>query len=64
MERTLNNGYTYYFYKIFDDYIVADCFYGGKWNRISRTFNSMDEVELWCNEINLIYGEMVSKNYV
>ena len=52
MERKLKNGKEYRFEQVFENYIVAYCFYFGKWNPLSIDFKSWDEVENFCNKID------------
>ena len=49
MERELKNGARYYFYQ-FGSKVYTECFYNGKWNRITREFNSFKEASDWCDE--------------
>lgn len=52
MERTLKNGKQYRFSEGIFGTIFTEAFYDGKWNRITRQFKDMDEVDVWCTQMD------------
>lgn len=55
IERTLKNGIKYRFFEGIFGTIFTDAYYYGKWNRITRQFKDMDEVDKWCKEMDYDY---------
>lgn len=52
MERTLKNGMQYRFHTGIFGTIFTEAYYGGKWNRITRSFKTMTEAEEWCAQMD------------
>jgi hypothetical protein len=52
MERKLKNGKEYRFEEIFKGYITTYCLYDGKWNHITASFHSWEEVDKWCEKLD------------
>ena len=50
MEKTLKNGKQYSFNEIWRGHITAYCFYDNRWNPLSISFKTWDEVKEWCDE--------------
>lgn len=57
LEITAANGTRYQFveWTLFRTMVDTFSWYNGKWNRIGKSFDSMDEAQAWVEELNQKY---------
>lgn len=58
LEITALNGRRYQFVEveILTKFVNVYAWHSNKWNRLTRTFNTMDEARSWIEELNAAYG--------
>lgn len=59
LEITSATGRKYQFveFKIFNTIVNAYCWYSNKWNRLTTSFNSLEEAQEWIKEMDRKYFE-------
>ena len=62
LEITALNGKRYQFVEveIFTKFVSVYAWYSNKWNRLTRTFQNLEEAQAWVDEMNTEY--VASKN--